>query len=250
VSPIRQPIGDGLLHLQSQLGNDDPLAFNRWCDQHHGEFLAHVPGALSVRRFEVTQTRFSSPGAVLPLLTLYQLDTPVALDGPEYEHHTAEATPMPAEAGPITGFVRTIYRQLTPADGGSLTGNGPEPASAGQLVGPALLHVFGEVDGDWEDEMNAWYDQDHLVALAGAPGVLSARRFIDRDAPAGPGSTQSPAHFRYLAIYEMEDVSAVDDPGFAAVAGATEWRQKIGSHFRSQLQVYRQVFPQAGAFTG
>lgn len=249
MTTLRQPIGDAVLHLQSKVDNPDLTLFNQWCNAHHAEFLEHVSGALSMRRFEVVQTKFSSPAPTFPLLTVYQLKDETALDGPEYEMHSATQTPMPPEAGPVTGYIRTIFRQVAPAGGGSQLADGVEPLADGQPIGSALMQVFGEVDAEWEDEVNAWYDQDHMPAVATAPGVLSARRFIDRDAPATPGTTQSPQHFRYVALYELEDASVLDDPAFAAAGAPTEWRQKIGQHFRSQLQVYRQVFPESGPLT-
>src|SRR5438067_7302904 len=112
---LRQPIGTGMLYLESALARAQDPVFEAWVNKHHGEFLANVPGALSVRRFEWVPTKFSPPAATHPLLTVYQLVDHTALDGDEYRQHTANAMPMPEGAGPVTGLRRTIYRQITPA---------------------------------------------------------------------------------------------------------------------------------------
>src|SRR4051812_21819316 len=157
----RQPIGTGMLYLESALARTHDAVFEAWVNKHHGEFLANVSGALSVRRYELVQTKFSAPGATHPLLTVYQLAEPTSLDGDEYREHTANATPMPEGAGPVTGLRRTIYRQITPASGSCL-GKEYEPADAGQRIGNAVMAVTADVDPEWEDEANAWYDEEHL----------------------------------------------------------------------------------------
>jgi hypothetical protein len=245
---LRQPIGLGMLFLQSSLARSQDPAFDEWVNQHHGEFLAHVSGALSVRRYERVQTKFSSSGAQHPLLTVYQLAEPTSLDGDEYREHTAKATPMPESAGPVVGLQRTIYRQITPVSG-SQVNRSVEPAEKGQLIGNAVMVVNADVDPDWEDAANSWYDEEHLPDVASAPGVLSARRFIDRDAPPQRGAQQAEGRSRFLAVYELEDPSVLDDPGFLEAGKPTERRTAIGTHFRAELQVYRQVFPESGAFT-
>ncbi|HKY91583.1 MAG TPA: hypothetical protein VJM11_11110 [Nevskiaceae bacterium] len=55
-----------------------------------------------------------------------------------------------------------------------------------------------------EDEFNAWYSNAHLDDMRRLPGVVSARRF-ER---ASVQVQESPASFRYLALYEVE----TDDP--------------------------------------
>src|SRR4051794_31569381 len=246
---LRQPIGLGMLYLQSELARAQDPVFDAWVNKHHGEFLANIPDALSVRRYELVQTKFSSRGPAHPLLTVYQLAEPTALDGDEYREHTAKATPMPDGAGPVVGFQRTIYRQITPQSG-SLVQRQVEPAGNGQPIGNAIMVVHADVDPAWEDAANAWYDDEHLPDVASAPGVVSARRFIDRDAPAAPGAQQAEGRSRFLAIYEIEDPSILDNPAFLEAGKPTERRTALGDHFRAQLQVYRQVFPEVGAFTG
>ena len=76
---LRQPIGTGMLYLESALARAQDPVFEAWVNKHHGEFLANVSGALSVRRFEWVPTKFSPPEATHPVLTVYQLADHTAL---------------------------------------------------------------------------------------------------------------------------------------------------------------------------
>ena len=53
---------------------------------------------------------------------------------------------------------------------------------------------------------------------------------------------------RFLAVYELEDPAVLDNPAFLEAGRPTSRRTALGDHFRAQLQVYRQVFPEVGAF--
>jgi len=82
--------------------------------------------------------------------------------------------------------------QAQPADSGA--------ASTGGLTdrATALMYVQMNPPPGNEDGFNAWYDQ-HAPARLAMPGFLSARRYQAVEAE-GP---------RYLATYDLEDVSAL-----------------------------------------
>jgi hypothetical protein len=56
-----------------------------------------------------------------------------------------------------------------------------------------LLVVMVEVDPEHEEDLNRWYDEEHIPEKLATPGFRSARRFVD------------PAGGRYLAVYELDD---------------------------------------------
>ena len=62
-----------------------------------------------------------------------------------------------------------------------------------------------------ETAFNAWYDTEHVPALARVPGVLSARRF--RTAAGGSGP-------KYVALYHLTSPAVVD---------SAEWKQASSS---------------------
>jgi hypothetical protein len=71
----------------------------------------------------------------------------------------------------------------------------PGDAAAPEGARALLLNAMN-VAPEAEDDFNAWYDQEHLVALAGVPGTLAARRYRSTEANGGTR--------RYVAIYHLE----------------------------------------------
>jgi hypothetical protein len=58
------------------------------------------------------------------------------------------------------------------------------------------FHVFSNcTDPSREEEFNRWYTHIHLPDLSAAKGLVSAKRYVDKD----PDSTA-----KYLAVYEFE----------------------------------------------
>jgi hypothetical protein len=97
-----------------------------------------------------------------------------------------------------------------------LPGDQTAPENAGGLLLVGMTPALGV-----ETAFNAWYDNEHVPALARVPGVLSARRF--RTAASG-----SP---KYVALYHLTSPGVVD---------GAEWKQASGStpmpeHIRPQI---------------
>ena len=78
-----------------------------------------------------------------------------------------------------------------------LPGDATAPANAG-----GLLLVGMTPAPEVETAFNAWYDKEHVPALAGVPGVLCARRF--RTSGGGP---------KYVALYHLTSPGVVDTAG-------------------------------------
>jgi hypothetical protein len=88
---------------------------------------------------------------------------------------------------------RGVFRQIFSH------GNSPEKDAE------FVLTVRLNTPADHEKDFNDWYNEDHVPALAGAPGVYRARRYA-----AVEGDP------KYLAVYEMRD---------GAVTKSPEWEQ-------------------------
>ena len=70
--------------------------------------------------------------------------------------------------------------------------------------GQAIFLVYTDlVDPKYEEEFNAWYNTQHLPQLLGLPGFLDAARYVATKG--GP---------KYLAVYELESVEALQTPEF------------------------------------
>ena len=74
---------------------------------------------------------------------------------------------------------------------------------------------------EFEDELNAWYAQEHLPGLAAVPGTIRAARYID--------ATGSP---RYYACYDLAGVHPLASAEWLAVR-ATPWSARVRPAFRN-----------------
>ena len=93
-------------------------------------------------------------------------------------------------------------------------------ASTGQ---PAPFHYVVETDvlAGHDDDLNAWYEQEHLPGLASVPGTVRAARYLD------------PAGFpRYYACYDLASPDIVGSPAWLAVRG-TAWSARVRPAFRN-----------------
>ena len=106
-----------------------------------------------------------------------------------------------------------------------------------QEIGKAVMVVFMEPAAGTEQEFNQWYDRYHVPERVSVPGILGARRYELSD---GEGA------LKYLAIYELEDEAVLQ--GDAYLKNAAESTPMNFPRPKVQRVVYRQVFPEAGAF--
>ena len=74
--------------------------------------------------------------------------------------------------------------------------------------GKGLLAVWTDIPAHIEADFNRWYDEEHLARLLAVPGFLSAARYVALRG--GP---------RYLAMYELEDVSVLLEPACIVLRG-------------------------------
>ena len=106
-----------------------------------------------------------------------------------------------------------------------------------QEIGKALLVVFMEPDAEVEGEFNEWYNQYHVPERVSVPGILSARRY---ELCEGEGA------IKYLAIYELEDEGVLHSEAYLILRD--ESTPMSFKRPKVQRLVYRQVFPETGAF--
>ena len=121
-------------------------------------------------------------------------------------------------------------------------------------TGKAILIVTTDPSPEWEDELNRWYDEEHIIdELQRVPGVVSARRFVSapgvRDAVFGDRAT--PAVFpHYLAIFELETEEVLHSPEYQAfLNNPTEWGERVVPNVPLSVLVYRQIYPEQGFAT-
>jgi len=120
--------------------------------------------------------------------------------------------------------VTAMCKRLLRFEGAQLTpGGAAAPAGAGALLFNAM-NVAAEAVADF----NAWYDEEHLPALARVPGTLAARRYRSTEANGG-------SH-RYVAIYHLESPAVTQSAAWKAAID-TPWSAKVRPHFRDRIRI-------------
>ena len=86
-----------------------------------------------------------------------------------------------------------------------------------------VLHYVVETDAadGWLDELERWYNTEHMPGLAAVPGCIRARRFINHDH--GPHS---------YACYDLARVGVTESLPWLAVR-ATPWSDRVRPQFRN-----------------
>ncbi|MGE3588714.1 MAG: hypothetical protein AB7L17_13405 [Ilumatobacteraceae bacterium] len=69
----------------------------------------------------------------------------------------------------------------------------------------------------WEDEVDRWYDEDHIPEKMAIDGFVAAHRYRSRTRPR-----------EFLTIYEMSDVRAAD-----VRVEPTEWTTRVKAGWES-----------------
>ena len=179
--------GTGLLVIWTDIAPEYEVEFNQWYDQEHIPQLLAVPGFQTGRRYQAVegQPRY---------IAVYQLADEHVLKGDAFRAVRENPTPWTAKLRPhFRNTQRGVFRQIF--------SHGVSPEKPAEVV----LTVRLNTPADHERAFNEWYDEDHVPALVGVPGVYCARRYVAVDGDP-----------KYLAIYEMRDGAATKSP---------EWEQ-------------------------
>lgn len=193
--------------------------FNDWYDLEHYPERMRIPGILTGSRWlGVDNPRIS--------IAFYDLDTiEVLRSAPYLAVSLSNASPWSVR---ISGLSKRLMRaeavQVNPGDALS-------PEGAGALLLNAM-NVTPEADADF----NAWYDQEHLPALAAVPGTLSARRFRCPD-----GNSH-----RYFALYHLTGPEVATSEAWKKAAN-TPWSDRVRPHFRDHIRVLSRPYVRAKA---
>ncbi len=84
-----------------------------------------------------------------------------------------------------------------------------------------LLMVVVEANPEHEDELNRWYDTEHIPEKLATPGFRSARRFRDHERPG-----------RYLALYELDHAPVALSPEYMTQP-VSEWTRRVTATWKS-----------------
>ena len=98
-----------------------------------------------------------------------------------------------------------------------------------------LLLAMMEPPPAMEEEFQDWYDTEHFPERATCEGFVTAQRLVCLE-----------GFPRYLALYDLSDLSVMDGPGYAAIARNrySRWTQRIiprmWGHYRFEAN---QIYP-------
>jgi hypothetical protein len=70
---------------------------------------------------------------------------------------------------------------------------------------PGVMIAMFDIPDELDEDFNRWYDEEHIPEKVGTvPGFVRARRFKSLE-----------GRPNYLAIYELEDMSVLDNPTYS-----------------------------------
>jgi hypothetical protein len=183
--------------------------FNDWYDTEHIPERQRVPGFLTLQRWI---------GAENPLQSVatYDLDSLAVLQSAGYRAIGGEN--LSPWSKRVTAKVERLLRyegeQILPSDAVA-------PADAGGLL------LVGMTPGaEVETAFNAWYDTEHVPALARVPGVLGARRY--RTSAGNP---------KYVALYHLVAPGVIETPEWKAASGSTPMPQQVRDQISNRLRL-------------
>ena len=130
----------------------------------------------------------------------------------------ASAEPVPAFLWMVSCEDEAAFSaetsELSVWRGISLGGVVPGSAATDLLAQGLLINMMSVTEAD-EEELNAWYDTEHVPRIASVPGVLAARRY-----------RASVGRPHYAALYLLSDASPPTTATWQ-VAATTPWTQSI-----------------------
>jgi len=204
----------GLFYVYTEAGSVDEAEFHDWYDHEHGPARLTVPGFGRALRYQALD------GAKPPWLALYELDSPDVLDSPEYKAVVANASDRDrAVMAGLAALDRRVYEQVS------------DDGSPVERPAPVILAVALSVPEGSEDDLAAWYAEEHIPMLLHVPGWRRIRRFRLVRGMDGPVPD-------FLSVHELAGPEVLEDPGYRA-AISTPWRDRVVA---SALRRERRVF--------
>ncbi len=194
-------VADGLLFVYSEPGPVPVAEFNDWYDNEHGPARLTVPGISAGYRFRALDDKQPR------WLAYYEVKSGV-LESPEYKALAATAS---AREKSIMSQLATLDRRVY-----ELLGDSGSAADSYAGPPPVVLAVSLSVPPGCEDDLAAWYAEEHIPMLLAVPGWRRIRRFR---LTGGTG----PA---YLSLHELAGMSVFEEASYRA-AVSTPWMSRI-----------------------
>jgi hypothetical protein len=204
----------GLFYVYTEPGSVDEAEFHDWYDHEHGPARLKVPGFRSADRYRALDDQ--KP----PWLALYELDSPEVIDSAEYKALATEASDRDKSVGAgLATLDRRIYEQIS------------EDGSPAASPAPVILAVAMSVPASAEEDLAAWYTEEHTPMLLEVPGWRRIRRFRLIRAMDAPGPD-------FLSVHDLAGPEVLEEPGYRA-AISTPWRDRmVAAALRRERRVF------------
>lgn len=201
----------GLLIAAFDYSNAHADEFHDWYDLEHVPEREAVPGfGLCERWIDVENPKVAVATYDLEALAVMRSDAYKAIAYDNLSVWSKRVTAM------CDRILRYEGEQTLPGDLAA-------PAGAGGLLVNAMNFA-----PEGEADFNAWYDEEHIPALAAVPGTLAARRYR-----AAPDMATSHA---YVAIYHLESPDVTKTEAWAKAVD-TPWSARVRPHFRDRIRI-------------
>ncbi len=186
--------------------------FHDWYD------LEHIPERRAVPGFDLCERWIGDEDTNVSVAT-YDLESVDAMRSPEYQAigYANSSVWTKRVTGMCTRLLRFDGEQVTPGD-----------AAAPENAGALLINAMNVVP-EGEADFNAWYDEEHLPALAAVPGTISARRYRAR--ADDPDRTHE-----YVAIYHLESADVTRGDAWKQAVD-TPWSARVFPNFRDRIRI-------------
>jgi len=209
----------GLLAVGFDFTNAPADEFHDWYD------LEHIPEREAVPGFGACE-RWISVDNPLHAVATYDLTAPDVLKGDDYKAIAYENLSVWSKR--VTGMCSRLLRFEGEQ---TLPGMAEPPKGAGGLLVIAM-NVVPEMEADF----NAWYDEEHIPAVAAVPGCLSARRFV--------GGAAIPEGRKYVALYHLKSPEVTYSDAWAKAVD-TPWSTRVRPGFRHRLRILAKRYERA-----
>jgi hypothetical protein len=108
------------------------------------------------------------------------------------------------------------------------------------LAGKGMLLTSMDVDAAHEEDLNRWYDREHLEERVAIEGFLEARRYV-----AHAGSPKN------LFLYSTKTIEVLDSPAYRArLANPTPGSKKNMANFKNMIRVVARITASCGVGRG
>lgn len=107
-----------------------------------------------------------------------------------------------------------------------------ERGTVTQAAGPrGLVLISTDIEDGYEDQVNAWYDEEHVPERRNCPGFISGRRFVVVE-----------GHPKYLTFYELTSLEVLESEAYKRLTVPNERTLAMRPHLKNhQRNVYREI---------